>query len=683
MRLIVSIVFLLIFLPGFGQLRELDVAPATAPAQAVQANSSYPDNAMVMVYSSISTLQFRSSMAGINSIRYDNRLNAYLLLVTPVRQVLLVGGPGFIELTMQTISPEPKAVLAFRVEEKQNDPLQEPATLILESYPSGASVWLNEIQTVYQTPARLPLPAGVTRVAMRKDKYMVFDSLVRARGGEEITLQRSLRPEWAELNVSVDPASAVVRLTSASGVVYSGTGSQAWTGEENGLKAGKFRISVEDEGYYGESRDLTLLPGQRSALLFDLIPITGRLSVQSVPSGAEVIINGQRRGITPMSVDMGVGEAEVVVRLERYREAVRKVGVVEQQTRVVDVKLERALRARLEVTSYPSGAEVLVRNEVIGTTPYYGDVDLADRSMRGKQRLEVRLNGYDEAAATIDLQPTENPVRQDFRLVRKQGKYRITTTPDGGVISIDGSVVGTSPVSGSLPTGLYKVTAEKPNFQSGTIDLEIRDRRTTDLGVRMKKITRLPYDSWYFYGGTHGFDLTDSPGPTVNPNDPSDDLSGAGTGLDGALVIMMGRNLGVRTSLHWATNFDENNPDVTYYDRYQLGIGPLISFPLSETIKMEFYRTWGFSGLDIMPAAGSVYQGLQAPYRIFTQSPQILSIGKSKSAGIAFRFGKYLPFYLGCEWNEAINNFSQLNVQRNFRSFSITLGFCLAIPKTQ
>lgn len=683
MRPIFIFVFILIFLPGFGQLRELDVVPATPPEQAVQANSSYPDNAMVLVYSAISTLQFRSSMAGINSVRYDNRLNAYLLLVTPVRQVLLVGGPGYIERSMQTISPEPKAVLAFRVEENQNDPLKEPATLILESIPSGASVWLNEVQTVYQTPARLPLPAGVTRVAMRKDRYMVFDTLVRAKGGEEITLQRSLRPEWAELNVSVTPSTAIVRLTSTTGSVLSGKGDQFWTGEDNGLQAGKYRISVEEDGYYSQTKEFKLLPGQRSAMSFDLTPITGRLSVQSTPSGAEVFINGSRAGFTPMSVDVGVGEAQVILRLDRHREAVRKVDVYERQTRVLDVKLERALRARLEVTSNPSGAEILLRNEVIGTTPFYGDVDLSERSARGKQRLEVRLTNYDEAESTVDLQPTENPVRLDFNLVRKQGKYRITTSPAGGVVYIDGSIVGTSPVSGTMPTGNYRVTAEKPNFQSGPVDLEIRDRRTTELGVHMRKIQRLPRDAWYFYGGAHGFDLTDAPGPTVNPIDPSDDLSGLGTGLDGALVIMMGRNIGVRTALHWATNFDVDNPDLTYYDRYQMGVGPLVSFPLSQTVKMEFYRTWGFSGLDIMPASGSVYDGLAPPYRIFTRSPQLLSVGKAKSAGFAFRFGKYFPLYLGCEINEARNNFSQLGVQRDFRSFSITLGFCIAIPKSQ
>ncbi|MCC5917287.1 MAG: hypothetical protein JJU02_08155, partial [Cryomorphaceae bacterium] len=68
------------------QLKEFYITERTPDAsQVVQANTQYPNNAMILVYSDLEGLDFRSSVGGINQQRYNARANRYEILVNPQR----------------------------------------------------------------------------------------------------------------------------------------------------------------------------------------------------------------------------------------------------------------------------------------------------------------------------------------------------------------------------------------------------------------------------------------------------------------------------------------------------------------------------------------------------------------------------------------------------------------------
>jgi hypothetical protein len=67
------------------------------------------------------------------------------------------------------------------------------------------------------------------------------------------------------------------------------------------------------------------------------------------------------------------------------------------------------------------------------------------------------------------------------------GRARITTTPSGATIYIDGKMVGTSPLSMDLDDGNHIVTAYKSGFRSETRQFSVISGRTVDVQLDLKK----------------------------------------------------------------------------------------------------------------------------------------------------------------------------------------------------
>ncbi|TVQ75735.1 MAG: hypothetical protein EA358_11190, partial [Flavobacteriales bacterium] len=98
MKNLYPLIFLLITFRLSAQLREFHITEREPDGTSVvQASADYPDNAMILVYSDLEGLDFRSSVGGINQQRYNARANRYEILLSPQRQILFVAARGFIE----------------------------------------------------------------------------------------------------------------------------------------------------------------------------------------------------------------------------------------------------------------------------------------------------------------------------------------------------------------------------------------------------------------------------------------------------------------------------------------------------------------------------------------------------------------------------------------------------------
>ena len=64
----------------------------------------------------------------------------------------------------------------------------------------------------------------------------------------------------------------------------------------NGLRPGPHLILVEKPGFLPVRRTVTLTAGQRSSLELPLERVLGLILVRSIPSGADLEINGAHRG---------------------------------------------------------------------------------------------------------------------------------------------------------------------------------------------------------------------------------------------------------------------------------------------------------------------------------------------------------------------------------------------------
>lgn len=71
------------------------------------------------------------------------------------------------------------------------------------------------------------------------------------------------------------------------------------------------------------------------------------------------------------------------------------------------------------------------------------------------------------------------------RVTAAEGFVRVTTTPPGASVSIDGDSLGASPVERSLPIGQYTIRAEAEGYAPASRPIEVRvgDARTIDIAL--------------------------------------------------------------------------------------------------------------------------------------------------------------------------------------------------------
>jgi len=666
--------------PARAQLRELAVTPMEKPdGLVVQANSKFDADAMVLVYSSVPALQFRSSMDGIDQVTFRPEKNRYELLVKPIKQIIFAGGREFIEVRLETINPAPKEIFYFKVEEKAGTGSSRKGTVYVGSSPEGAQLTVNDIQTVYRTPYEILLPSGSARIGLQFPGYEPFDTVLQVRADERHSFTARLRANWAKMSVYGIPDDASVYIDN----IYIGSGPQLIGEEQGDLLPGRRLVKITHPSYRTFERYITLEPGETLDLNPEMTAISGRLSVTSYPAGAEVLVDGYTFGRTPVTKSIATGRHDVVVRLADYKEEGRSVVVINGAEERLDLMLERTSTMELVLESQPSGAIVNIDGVYAGETPLIRKFDLADRAARGNRKITLSYPNHNSIEETLSFSPSAVPLRRNYVLTRKSGKYQITSSPERVQVFDGSTYLGTTPFTGTLPTGEYHLTFSLPEYKSDTATIRVAEFGIASANVALKRSKRLPFDILTFYAGRSVFRPIQDPGPALVSQASGDDLAGGGSGVDTYLTIMLGRNLGVTGMLQWSTNYPTAQSK-TYYERFNALFGPVLSLPFSKNFKWEFRYLTGYSGMDVIPdRLSSIYLDQQTQYNLYRgQSNRMVeSESSEKVYATNWRIGGHrtgVQLLLGAELHEFSHSFDDIGVTRNFRNLHYTFGLCFS-----
>jgi uncharacterized protein (TIGR02145 family) len=306
------------------QLREFTIAEMPRPEVAVvQANAQFSDDALVLIYSTIESLEIRSSLGAIDKVSFNPSASRYEVLVKPVKQMLFAAKAGFIESKISTLNPNPKDVFYYKVEEKKNV-IADAATgkLSIQSEPAGADIFLNGTQIINKTPYISELNAGVTRIKLKKKKFEDFDTSIVVLSNQVSILKTKLNSSFLYLNITSNPIGASV---SIDGIEQGKTPFNKEIDLSNNALRGPKMLSVAAVGYVDVQEIINLYPAILPIELnFELKKQKGDFSIVSEPAGASVYFDGVYKGITPFSGTKEYGSYEVYVQLDDYRPSVKK-----------------------------------------------------------------------------------------------------------------------------------------------------------------------------------------------------------------------------------------------------------------------------------------------------------------------------------------------------------------------
>ncbi len=437
-------------------------------------------------------------------------------------------------------------VPALRFWEAPEEPTAEEAaatgSISIASEPAGAKVIIDGKDTGKVTPAVIDeLEADKTySIRLEKEEMSPAEGSATVKAGQKVAVNLRLEPPTGTLNVISDPDGAAIALDGRL------TGKSTPATLENLKLNTDLRITLSKPDYEDFEQTMTITsskPQKLSTKLEKIQPQTGRIIVDSTPSGAKVFIDGEDTGrTTPAQIaNLAPKQYKVALRMEGYDEWSKDFDVTADKSVSVSANLageappaelppaekvtERppttevpekppeekpaeAKVAALTVTSTPSGASISLDGKSTGkrtpatleelkpgatyrvtlTKDGYESTSRKSTLTKDKNALAMRLTKKEaptpEARPPVETKPpaeTRPPAETTVR-AGAPGKIKVSSDPSGADVFINQDFKGKTPLTVSVSPGTVKVLVSKEGGARASRTVTVEPGKTVNLG---------------------------------------------------------------------------------------------------------------------------------------------------------------------------------------------------------
>lgn len=253
-------------------------------------------------------------------------------------------------------------------------------------------------------------------------------------------------------------------------------------GERYLMRSGTYQLAVNAAGHYPlqQSQAISEQESQTYHLLLKRLP--GKLSFESRPEGATVVVDDEELGNTPLTdLPVAAGERELKVLAERYlpyREIIDVTGM--EQAQSFAVELEPAW-ANIAISSIPVGATVFVDGEALATTPALLEI------LQGEHQIALEMPRYRGWQQSLSVSAGVHQNLEPIRLEPADGILTLSSSPGGASVTVDGEYRGQTPIELSLePDGSHRISVFKAGYSSAVRNLALEPEEERDMHLKLK-----------------------------------------------------------------------------------------------------------------------------------------------------------------------------------------------------
>ena len=246
------------------------------------------------------------------------------------------------------------------------------------------------------------------------------------------------------------------------------------------LRQGDYRLRAETDLH--EPLDTTISVGgaRNQTIELSFTPLPGTLILTTEPADAQITIDGA--AATARST-LSAGTHSVSVSHPRYQTLTQDVDIAGRLT-------EQSLNVRLapnwaevEVSSSPAGAEIWIDGEQTGqTTP------AIVQALAGEREIQVKLDGHRTHRQRIFSQAGKPQTLAPITLQQADAMLRVTSSPAGAGVTINGRFVGTTPVEVELKSSqTHRLQVIRKGYETFSQSIKLARGASRDVAASLTR----------------------------------------------------------------------------------------------------------------------------------------------------------------------------------------------------
>jgi formylglycine-generating enzyme required for sulfatase activity len=317
------------------------------------------------------------------------------------------------------------------------------------SDPQEADISFDGAMPVVQVAGRFLARPGAYRVRAERDGYQPAEMDIEVTDATNQSFELKLAKLPGRLRIEV-PATARVTIDGKDAGVAPG---------EFELEPGTHNIAIAAERYQPFAADVEIEgAGQVQSLAPSLVPAWAAVSITSEPSGAQVLVDGEPRGVTPLSTEILAGNHPVELRMEGFKPWSTDIQVKANEPLTLGPIQLGLPDGRLSVRSEPAGAAVSVAGVYRGQTPL--ELELRPGI---EHSVVVTRPGYEAVTRTVNLSAGERRTLS-VPLTGVFGEVTVRAQPADAQVYVDGKNVGAANQTLRLVATTHQIEIRKQGF---------------------------------------------------------------------------------------------------------------------------------------------------------------------------------------------------------------------------
>ena len=202
--------------------------------------------------------------------------------------------------------------------------------------PQGVKVFIDEeAEPIGSTPfITRPIKKGSHKFRFQINDYetKTINHVVHEDGSIQ-PLSITLNPNFANITIKIPNGSHLF-------INGEDKGAKDWTGR---LTEGMYQLELKKQSHVGTSQTINVKKGEDQIItMSDLTPIYGSLNINSNPVGANILINGIKKGTTPDIIDnILIGNHKIIAEKPGYKTYNGTIEIKENQITALVINLEK------------------------------------------------------------------------------------------------------------------------------------------------------------------------------------------------------------------------------------------------------------------------------------------------------------------------------------------------------